>query len=814
MNNKKSNWKANVEQNFGQLSLFISRHPWSCLLLCLVIVAGMASQLVHLKQDTSLEGYLKSGDPDIAIYNEFKDVFGKDEVFIITVAVDDFFNQDFIDKFRNLHEDLEQQVPYLQRVDSLINARYTYGDDDTMYIEDLLPETLPEDPQAYDKLKSYIYNSDTYKNWLISEDRSMLVITVRLSAFIFEENANGDLEQKYIEDAHLEEAMATIEQLIEKHRGMLSDDIRLAGSIPMAVKLSAVTKRDFIVFTALAIVLIGAVLFIIFRRWSGVFMPLTVMLFGVIITISLMAIQGSPMQVATSLLPSFLLAVCVGDSIHLLTIFYRQYDTGVSKELALSHAMEHTGLAIFFTSITTAAGLASFSFSDLAPVSSLGYYGAVGSIVAFVLTITILPTLISLIPLKRRAFKEDKDTILQPILHWFSQVSVKHAKPIVVISVLLFATSSYFVSQLNFSHLPINWLPQQDELRLASENYDAKIGGSLALEIVIDTGKERGVNNVAFMQKLNEVQAHLSQWKEPTFDVKKVIAVTDIIKESHRALNGNRPEFYTIPDNAELISQELFLVELDRPDDLFQMIDNPYRRARMTVLIPMIDTIHIIPVIAGVKAYLTQTMAPLDVNITYTGVTPILGSTFAKMLYSTAESYVLAGIAITVMMVLLIGSLKLGLISMFPSLLPIVMVLAVVQLAGIDLDILTMLVGSIAIGLTVDDNVHFMHGFKRVYQQTGDPAYAIEQTLQSTGRAMLITSIVLSIGFFIYTQSMTNNMTTFGFVTGMCIILALVATFLLSPALMVLVNKTWHPQENVNTQESTKQTKDKKETLL
>ncbi len=299
MNNKKSNWKANVEQNFGQLSLFISRHPWSCLLLCLVIVAGMASQLVHLKQDTSLEGYLKSGDPDIAIYNEFKDVFGKDEVFIITVAVDDFFNQDFIDKFRNLHEDLEQQVPYLQRVDSLINARYTYGDDDTMYIEDLLPETLPEDPQAYDKLKSYIYNSDTYKNWLISEDRSMLVITVRLSAFIFEENANGDLEQKYIEDAHLEEAMATIEQLIEKHRGMLSDDIRLAGSIPMAVKLSAVTKRDFIVFTALAIVLIGAVLFIIFRRWSGVFMPLTVMLFGVIITISLMAIQGSPMQVAS-----------------------------------------------------------------------------------------------------------------------------------------------------------------------------------------------------------------------------------------------------------------------------------------------------------------------------------------------------------------------------------------------------------------------------------------------------------------------------------------------------------------------------------
>ncbi len=670
----KKNWKSQAEHNFGQLSLFISRHPWRCLLLCLVIVGIMASQLIHLKQDTSIEGYLKPGDPGIATYNEFKDIFGKDEVFIISVAVDDFFQQDFINKFRQLHNDLEQQVPYLQRVDSLINARFTYGEEDTMYIEDLLPEILPEDPAAYKKLNDYIVNSETYKNWLISEDLKMMVITVRLSAFIFEEDANGVLQQKYIEDAHLKEAMNSIERLIEKHRGIVSDDIRLAGSIPMTVKLSAVTGRDFTVFTALAIVLIGAVLFIIFRRLSGVLMPLTVMIFGVVITISMMAIQGSPMQVATSILPSFLLAVCVGDSIHLLTIFYRQYDSGASKELALAHAMEHTGLAIFFTSITTAAGLASFSFSDLAPVSSLGYYGAMGSIVAFILTITILPTLINLLPLKRRPLVQDEDTILQPILHGFAKVSVQYAKLIVAICMIIFAVSAYLVSQLNFSHLPINWLPEDDELRLASEHYDENIGASLALEIVIDTGKPRGVNNAAFMQTLDQVQAHLSNWQEPTFEVKKVIAVTDIIKESHRALNANKAEYYSIPDNAELIGQELFLVELDKPEDLFQMIDSPYQRARMTVLIPMLDTIHIIPFIAGVEAYLNDAMAEHDVSITYTGVTPILGSTFAKMLYSTAESYVLAGFIITVMMILLIGSFKLGLISMFPSLLPILMV--------------------------------------------------------------------------------------------------------------------------------------------
>ena len=108
---------------------------------------------------------------------------------------------------------------------------------------------------------------------------------------------------------------------------------------------------------------------------------------------------------------------------------------------------------------------------------------------------------------------------------------------------------------------------------------------------------------------------------------------------------------------------------------------------------------------------------------------------------------------------------------------------------------LTMLVGSIAIGLTVDDNVHFMHGFRRIYLQTGDPAYAVEKTLLSSGRAMLITSIVLSVGFFIYTQSEMKNMITFGFMTAGCIILALFATFILAPALMMLANKTWHNQQ-------------------
>ena len=790
---KSSFWKAQCEQGFAKLGLAIYKQPWYWLLACLFIISAMASQLVHIKQDTSIEGYLKKGDPQIQQFNEFKNVFGKDEVFIITATVDDIFEQNFINKLRAFHEQLEMQVPYVERVDSLINARFTYGEEDTMYIEELLPEVLPDDPESLQALKDYLNNSETYNNYLITNDHKMIVITVRLLPFIFRKNEAGETEQLYIEDAQLKEAIGKVEDIIAQHRGVLSDDMRLTGSITMATYLQTIMGRDFGVFTGLALVLIATILYLIFRRLSGVIMPIVIMILGVVVTISLMAIQNSPLQVATSILPSFLLAVCVGDSIHLLTIFFREFDRGIDKCEALAYSLEHTGLAIFFTSITTAAGLASFSFSDIQPVAALGYYGALGSIVAFVLTVLILPVLISLLPLKRKELVDQRTveaSKLSRVLLWFARVSVKHAKAIVALGALLFASSLYFVSQLNFSHAPITWLPEDHPRRIDSEYYDERIGGNLSLEIVFDTGEKRGINNAKFLQTLNDIQEDLNDWQEPTFSVAKVMSITDIIKESHRALNGNQQDFYIIPDNDELIAQELFMVELDKPEDLYQMIDKDYQVVRMTVLIPSVDALYILKFIDRLELYVDAKIAPLGIDYYFTGVTPVLGSTFAKMLVSTAESYALACIAITCMMIILIGSLKLGLISMLPSLLPILIVLSMISIFGIPLDILTMLVGSISIGLTVDDNVHFMHSFRRVYSQTGSSIKAIEATLLSTGRAMLITSVVLSVGFFIYTQSGMLNMKLFGVVTALCIILALFATFLLAPALMLLTNKS------------------------
>lgn len=795
MNSKKANWKANVERGFEQLGLAMSRHPWRWLLCCLLVVGAMASQLGHLKQDTSIEGFLEKDSPELQRYDDFKETFGRDETFVVTLQVEDVFTQTFASALHALHRQLEDEVPYVGKVDSLANARYTHGADDTLYIEDLLPEELPEDPAELEKLKRYTFTSDNYKNFLITEDGKMTAIVVRLSSYNFTKDANGELQRFYLGEKELSEAYEAIKTIVAQHQGKISDRIEVTGSMPVSIILAHVMERDFTVLSGLANLIIGVILFIIFRRLSGVLMPLLIMALGVVVTMSLMAIMGDPMQVSTSILPAFLLAVCVGDAIHLLTIFYRAYDSGDEKNHALAHAMGHTGLAMLFTSITTAAGLASFATSDLTPVSALGLYGALGSIIAFFLTILILPCLIAILPLKRRPLSQDENRGMQPLLAWCARVSTGYPKAIVGVSLLILLGSIAIASQLKFSHFPLAWLPQDDPALIALKEYEQRMGSTINLEVLIDTGKDRGVINAGLLQNLDAIQQEVVTWDTPHYSIAKAISVVNIIKESNRALHDNDETHFGVPDDPALISQELFLVELDEPDDILNVVDKTYQVARLTITTNWFDAIYSEPLLNKVHQYLEEKLAPFDVDINFTGVAPIMGVTFGKMLISTAESYGFAAITITLMMILLIGNVKLGLLSMIPSLLPILIVLAVMQLVGVELDMLTMLVGSIAIGLTVDDNIHFMHGFRRLYLKTGDPAYAVEKTLMSTGRAMLITSIVLSTGFLIYTQAIMTNMITFGVITASCIALALFATYFLAPALMVLANRHWHTMD-------------------
>ena len=278
----------------------------------------------------------------------------------------------------------------------------------------------------------------------------------------------------------------------------------------------------------------------------------------------------------------------------------------------------------------------------------------------------------------------------------------------------------------------------------------------------------------------------MEQIKDGPLFVGKTASIVDIVKEINRALNENRIEEYKVPQNRELIAQELLLFENSGSDDLEDFTDSQFSQSRVTIKAPWLDAIMYGGFADMVEKRYTETLGD-DAKVTVTGMVALLGRTISAAIFSAALSYSIAGVVITFMMILLIGRVKTGILSMIPNLLPIILAIGVMGAFSWPMDMFTMLIGSIAIGLAVDDTIHFMHNFHRYFHETKDAAESVRRTLLTTGRAMLATTVVLATGFFIYLFSYMENIFRFGLLTGFAILMALVADFFLAPAMMTLI---------------------------
>ena len=802
------NWRTKAENKFEFFSDWLYDNATKAILIIVLFVAALGSQLPTLKMDTSTEGFLHKTNPMRIEYDAFRDQFGRDEKLMIAVKTDSIFNLGFLKKLDNFHSVLEDELPHIKGVDSLINARNTFGKEGELIVEPLIDD-LPETQEDLSRLRSTITNNSFYKNLLYSEDFTMTTVTIDTQTYSnveaisedvnidFDEYLDFDAEVQvnqsasrlYLSDAENDEIILETQQIMER----FNDDnfeIYLSGSAAIAGIFKQALMNDAVVFISLMMAMIMIVLFALFRRISGVFLPLICVGLTLITTVSLMAVFSAPFTMATQIMPTFLLAVVTSAAIHLLAIFYKDLLRTKDKKASLRYAMGHSGLAIVMTSLTTAAGLWSFSFSGVAPVADLGVFASSGVLVGLLFTLVFLPALIAKTSFAHLEQKADVEgnTLMDRALLGISKVGTGRPKLIVAISAILIIFAAVVATQLRFSHFPLQWLPEDNFARVATETVDENLGGALTLEVIIDTGKTNGLYNPELLRKIDDVSENIDSITSGNMFVGKVISFIDIIKETNKALNENREEYYSIPDNPDLIAQEFLLFESSGNRDLNSLVDANYSKARLTLKTPFIDSLEAKIFIDRAQTYLDKEFGALA-SVSFTGIGTLMTVTFEEAIYSSATSYILAFSLITVLMVLLIGNLKIGLISMIPNILPIIFLSTIMVIFKMPLDMFTLLIGAIALGLAVDDTVHFMHNFRRYELQYNDVDKAVRLTLMGTGRAITLTSIVLALGFLVLTFSQMNNMFDFGILTACAILVALVADFFLMPAIMKLIIK-------------------------
>jgi len=790
-----------LENLMGRFGTFIHDNPLKVLLVLLILLAVPISHIPQIKMDTSTEGFMHDDDPVLLTYNKFREQFGRDERIILAIESDTIFTVDFLRKLKKLHKEIENNVPYIDDVTSLYNVRNTRGEGDKLITDDLL-EPFPTTAEQVATIKERALASHFYKDLLINQKGTMTNIIIETDAYShegeqtvsvedefsdgFEDSAtqNSKVEKKFLTDQENHELLEAITKITDKYRadGLT---IYMAGSPAVNNALKAQMKADMQKFMRITFLIILVFLFLVFRRLSAVFYPLLVIIFSLLTTVGTMAWMGVAFKLPTQIVPSLLLAVSVGATVHILSIFFDKFNTTGDKREALSYTLAHSGLAIAMTSVTTAIGVGAFAGSEVAPISDLGTFASLGVMVSLILTLTLLPALLSITKLKPKAKKESGK--IDNLMKKLALIPVNHTKSVLVGSFLVVFVSLIASTQVRLSHNPLYWFQPDNINRVSTEVIDEQMNGSVTIEVVVDTGKENGWIDPKKLATLNEFSTKVEKYTDEYTHVGKVISLATIVKETNRALHENQEGYYTIPKDGNLVSQELLLFENSGSDDLEDVVDSQFSKARITIKLPWTDTIEAVNILAYVKAEANDMFA--GDRIETTGMIPLLINTFSNAVHSSVRSYFIAGIAISFMMMLILGSVRMGLLSMIPNLAPIIMGLLIMYIADIPLDMFTLLIGSIAIGLAVDDTIHFMHNFKRYYLESGDSAKAIEQTFFTTGKAMVITTLVLALGFYAYLAAYMISVQNFGLLTGSVIIFALLSDLLLAPALMVVASK-------------------------
>ncbi len=774
-----------IEARLDHAGRWIVRHHRVWLVAFAIAATLPLLYLGRLELDTSSRGFLRDDDPTQQRYEAFREQFGRDALLLVDLEAPDVLHPDALATLSSLHRALESEVPHLESVTSLHNApSMVRGEGGTLLVRPLEREfPAPSgDRDAVESFRGRVLADPLLRSFLVSEDARHAVLVIKSVAFSDARSKERQGQERIFitpeEDAAIVGAVQQVlaEQVAAPYRA------RLVGAPVVALELQNAMRRDMVRLSLLSLLISVSLLALLFRRAAGVYIPIVVVALAAGATLGTMAWSGTPVRAPTQILPSFVLAVGVCGVLHLLVAFFRHFDSGESVEEAVGAAFRHAGLPIALTGLTTIAGLLSFRSAALAPIAEFGLFAPIGILYATGYTFLLTPALLAMAPIRQRPERREQGLSAR-LLATLGRLATRAPRAVVAAAGVLLLVSAIGVLRIQLSHDPLAWFPKQHPLRVAAEEVDEHFQGLMSLELIV-----RSEDRKAFSDPELFAGVHAFEWAARGLDIDGaqagyVFSPVDVLERVHRVLDPDDPA--PLPTRRGTLVRNAMLWEQSAPIGFGGWTADGGRALRVSVRLPWKDAVRYPAWVEGIESAAAATVGS-HAQVEVTGATVVMSRVVNAVLSSLANSYVLALLLITPMIGLVVGNWRAGSIAMLPNLAPIAVTLGLMGWLGIPLDVFTLLVGCIAIGLAVDDTIHFMHGFERVYAREGDVGVAVSRTLQSTGRALLFTSLVLSASFLSYALSTLGHIGNFGWLMATAMGLAFVSLIVLAPALLTL----------------------------
>ncbi len=756
------------------LSQIIRLRYYILAIVVLVLVyCGLIYQQNIKNSDNSLPVWLDHQNQDYVDYQNYLKEFENDRVMAVAVNVPDAFSDESLAFVRKLGVAFEA-LPQVVKVKSLVTTDYIRDEGGAIVISGLFAK---ENLSLEEKIKRQKYaQSDVGINGILfnqekNPESGMMVTVLFLTLHVDTEIATSI---RLIHDI----------ELVLRQINTQGYTYYLAGNPVTDAAFDRLSREDQQKYLPVIYSVIFVVILYFFRSLAVALIPLFVQLVVVMIVLAAYFLLGNTMNVVTSAMGPVLVAVCVADCVHIILAYYELRHDGLGVESAAVAAARRIRRPCLFTALTTFAGFIAFNASPVVPNRVLGMYTAFGVMLAYGLTIFFIPALITMFARGEKAIAVViDDSVVQRFLAWAYMVVIKKRKIVIATFSVLTLASLYGLSLVKIETNTLEYFPKGERVREDVEFFNDHLSGVANFQMVLaatDPSREIATEPKV-LAAIESLQTEFLKLKY----TRKVVTFTEYVKKLNRAFHDDRAEFYAVPEKEEQIAQLLFLAESGEGNAIKNFKTDDNKKIHVMIKSDWKSSEEMNRYLKKMRAMATEAFKPLGVTPIITGVSAMWITVDDAILTAEITSFSSALVMVFIMMVIVLKSFRAGLISMIPNVVPIVMAMGIMGFLGISLNVSTVMTAGIAIGITVDDSIHYLIHFKKALKKLGDYDLAIRETNKTIGSAVIFTTTVLVFGFGVLCFSNFSPSRYFGMVTALTLFLSIFCEIFLMPLLLL-----------------------------
>jgi predicted RND superfamily exporter protein len=748
-------------------NLLVTRSKLLFALMAVIIVSGLYFAQ-NIRIDNSLELWFLDGDPALTAYREFKEKYGNDEIILAMVDCtrEGIFSPAMLTAVYQASKAIEDDKHNFKKVLSVGLAPYIGLDEDgeTLIIEDLMNGPVENSEEAQKIRERFM--DDPFKKKVLQNASSTWAI------IIAEPVAAKDMDVRRPE---------IIEAMKSKLVGL---NYHLAGMGVMYDELNQLSIRDGAVFNTVAYVVITILVFVLYRSWTFLLMVIGAMFFSGMGFLGAYGLAGHNFNMVTVVLPTLMMILSVSDVAYVYNNFcYNSGKVREDKDKGLKFVFHEVLSPCLFTSLTNTCGFLALTASSLAVLRVFGLFAGFACMAEYVISMIVASFVLGFVK-PEEGLKMRRP--LEGVVNWWMQRMPRFYKPILAFFVITTIIAIYGISQLNVDTYSMGFLRESNPVRRASDYVESIYGNYLPLEIRLLTGKNGGVKTVDFFTRLDQTHKDL----EAIPDVEKAASILDVVKKLNQVWSDGSEATYVVPASDIAVSQLLMQYESDPDGDIETMTDYPnYSEARLTVRVPMVSAARLREYESQVKKVLETNFSGTDISYRFGGYVPLYSRIISYVTWSQISSFALAFVFVFGAITILFRRFKALILVIAPNLYPVLMTMGVMGLVGIRLDIATVTIAAIALGIVVDDTIHELFLFYEPSRAKMKPVEAVVDALKESGPAVFSTSLIYSLGFLFMVFASVKSVVFFGVLLSFTIITALFCELTIFPAQICLLRR-------------------------